>query len=194
MKTIQYADKTSHWENWWHDYKYGAFYIFPPEKIMKSVDQYREKFDPKSASICRAHISLSEPLNHPITLEEVESLTQDLKSIPKFEIIYGPIGTHPPYPGVTFAIYPKQNFSDLRTKLHSNKIFEGVKVKRSEITPHMTIAEFITMERTNELMKELKGKVKGGKFYCNEIVLAVPNNNFYFEPVLSIPLNETTSI
>ena len=41
---------------------YGAFYIFPPEEIMLKVDALRENYDPKSASFCRAHISLSEPL------------------------------------------------------------------------------------------------------------------------------------
>ena len=52
----------------------------------------------------------------------------------------------------------------------------------------MTIAEFITMEQTNELFNKLNGEVKTGKFLCKEIVLAVPNNEMYFNPIISIPL------
>jgi len=137
MKPIKYASKTDHWEDWWHGYKYGAFYIFPPEKVMQTVDELRQKYDPKSASFCRAHISLSEPLIHEITKSEIKSLMKDLESIDKFEISYGPIRTHPPYPGVTYTIGPEENFATLRKIIHSNKIFDGVKIKRSEIVPHM---------------------------------------------------------
>jgi len=54
----------------------------------------------------------------------------------------------------------------------------------------MTIAEFITMEQTHELFDKLSGAVDAGKFLCKEIVLAVPTNEFYFNPVLSIPLGK----
>ena len=52
----------------------------------------------------------------------------------------------------------------------------------------MTIAEFITMEQTHTIFNELRGKVASGTFMCQEIVLAVPDNDCYFEPVISIPL------
>ncbi len=190
MKEIKYADKTDHWENWWHGYYYGAFYIFPPEEVMKEVDALREKYDPKSAGFCRAHISLSEPLNKKISASDVESLRNDLSSMNPFEIKYGPLRTHPPYPGVTYTITPENEFERLRKVIHENKLFQGVELKRSKIVPHMTIAEFITMEQTNELFDELKGEVKSGKFLCKEIVLAVPNNDMYFNPIISIPIGK----
>ena len=59
----------------------GAFYIFPPEEIMLKVDALRENYDPKSASFCRAHISLSEPLNKAITDLDIESLKKDLNEV-----------------------------------------------------------------------------------------------------------------
>ena len=53
--------------------------------------------------------------------------------------------------------------------IHENKLFEGVELKIwSKIVPHMTIAEFITMEQTNQLYSELKDQVKSGKFLCEE--------------------------
>ena len=188
MKEIKYSDKTDHWENWWHGYFYGAFYIFPPEEVMLAVDELREKYDPKSASFCRAHISLSEPLEKKISIFDINSLRNDLRSINQFEINYGPLRTHPPYPGVTYTITPEDEFDTLRKVIHENQLFQVVELKRSKIVPHMTIAEFITMEQTNELFDKLSGEVDYGKFLCKEIVLAVPNNEMYFNPVISIPL------
>jgi 2'-5' RNA ligase len=188
MDEIEYADETDHWENWWHEYYFGAFYIFPPEEVMQVVDKLREKFDPKSASFCRAHISLSEPLPRKITFSDVISLKNDLKGIEPFEINYGPLRTHPPYPGVTYTITPEKEFEILRKIIHRNELFNQVQMKRSKIVPHMTIAEFITMEQTKEIFEKLNKQVKSGKFLCNEIVLAVPNNEMYFRPILSIPI------
>ncbi len=188
MEQIKYADKTDHWENWWHGYYYGAFYIFPPEEVMKTVDALREKYDPKSASFCRAHISLSEPLMRKITPADIDSLREDLSQLEPFEINYGPLRTHPPYPGVTYTITPEDKFDVLRKVIHNNGLFEGVKLKRSTIVPHMTIAEFITMEQSEEILAELKEQVESGKFICEKIVLAVPNNDMYFNQVISIPL------
>ena len=188
MVEIQYADQTGNWEDWWKEYFYGAFYIFPPEKVMKMVDELREKYDPKSANYCRGHISLSEPLVKKISTYDIDSLRKDLSLIEPFEINYGPLRTHPPYPGVTYTITPESKFENLRRIIHNNQLFKDVELKRSNITPHMTIAEFITMEETNKIFDELNGVVNSGKFICKEIVLAIPNNKFYFKPVLSIPL------
>lgn len=188
MEEIKYADETSHWENWWHGYYYGAFYIFPPEEVMIEVDKLREKYDPKSAGFCRAHISLSEPLKKKITICDVDSLKGDLSSINPFEVNYGPIRTHPPYPGVTYTILPESEIETLRKVVHGNRLFQGIELEKSKVVPHMTIAEFVTMEQTKRIFDELKGKVKSGKFMCKEIVLAIPNNEMYFNPIISIPL------
>ena len=190
MKPIPYADKTDHWTAWWHGYKYGAFYIFPPETIMQEVDALRETYDPKSASFCRAHISLSEPLKHKITEAEVASLRRDLAVIDPFGIAYGPLQTHPPHPGVTYRIGPEDTFAALRKIIHSNPIFDKVEIKRSTIVPHMTVAEFVSMERTEQIFEELKDQVESGSFLCESIILAVPDNDFYFHPVLAIPLGK----
>jgi hypothetical protein len=52
----------------------------------------------------------------------------------------------------------------------------------------MTIAEFITLERTATLQRELAGRIREGMFTCNAIEYAVPNRQFYFERVLTLPL------
>lgn len=193
MKAIQYADKTDHWLDWWHGYYYGAFYIFPPEEVMTMVDKLREQYDPQSAKTCRAHISLSEPLVKAIKSSDVDSLRLDLSEVEPFQIHYGPLRTHPPYPGVTYTITPEEQFDRLRKVIHGNQLFQDVELKRSKIVPHMTIAEFITMEQTHLIYEELKDQVESGAFLCKEIVLAVPNNDNYFNQVLSIPLGRNNN-
>ncbi len=101
---------------------------------------------------------------------------------------YGPLRIFPPYPGITYAIQPEDAFMHLRTGIHATSLFIGISLKHKEIAPHMTIAEFITRERTEELLKELSGKVPEGKLLCESIEYAIPNKHFSFERVLPIPL------
>ena len=53
----------------------------------------------------------------------------------------------------------------------------------------MTIAEFISLEITAELLHQLSGKVPEGTFRCDSVAYAVPNDDFYFERILEIPLD-----
>ena len=52
----------------------------------------------------------------------------------------------------------------------------------------MTVAEFISLEETRELLTRLGNTVPGGSFLCDRVVYAVPDSSFHFEPVLEIPL------
>jgi hypothetical protein len=44
----------------------------------------------------------------------------------------------------------------------------------------MTIAEFISVERTEALMGELAGVAPAGVFTCRRVAYAVPDANFHF--------------
>ena len=191
MSEFKYAD-TSHWEEWQRGYRYGAFYIFPPPGIIEPIDQLRRKYGPKSDSYCQAHISLSEPLSAPLTEEQVQELHNTLSSIEPFEMHYGPLRSFPPYPGVVYAITPEDAFMRLRSCIHETSVFKDQQLMREHIKPHMTIAEFITIERTHELLKELSGKFPEGTFLCSAIEYAIPNHDFYFERVLRLPLGKST--
>ena len=189
MSEFKYAD-TSHWEGWQREYRYGAFYIFAPSGIIETIDQLRRKYDPKSDSYCQAHISLSEPLRAPLTDEQVQELHDTLSSIEPFEIHYGPLRSFLPYPGVVYAITPEDMFMRLRSCIHETSLFKDQQLVREHVKPHMTIAEFITIERTYELLEELSGKVPEGTFLCSSIEYAIPNHDFYFERVLRLPLGK----
>jgi 2'-5' RNA ligase len=192
MSEFKYAD-TTHWEGWQKEYRYGAFYIFPPPGIIESIDQLRRKYDPKSDSYCQAHISLSEPLTAPLTEEQVQELHDTLSSSEPFEVHYGPLRSFPPYPGVAYVISPEDAFMKLRSRLHETSLFNNIQLMREHIKPHITIAEFITIERTHELLEELGGRVPEGTFLCSAIEYAIPNHDFYFERFLRLPLGKNTN-
>jgi 2'-5' RNA ligase len=145
---IEYSKNTDQWEDWQSEYQFGAFYIFPPDEVIGPIDELRRTYDPKSDSICQAHISLSESLKTPVTDEQIEEIRQALSTIEPFTITYGPLRWFPPHPGVVYTIEPESGFRKLRNALHATTPFKDVPLRREHIAPHMTIAEFITAERT----------------------------------------------
>ncbi len=187
---IEYAQKMTGWEEWMPEYRFGAFYIYPPNGVIEPVDALRKKYDPKSDAICQAHISLSESLAKPLTNADIAEFQSILSEIEPFEITYGPLRDFPPHPGVCYRIEPESSFRKLRNALHAASSFKDVPLRRGHIAPHMTVAEFISVERTKELLQELDGKVPGGTFLCNEIELAVPDESFCFKRVLKLPLGK----
>jgi 2'-5' RNA ligase len=187
MINFAYAD-TLTWKDWQRAYRFGAFYIFPPDGVIGPIDALRRRYDPESASICQAHISLSEPLGSPLTGEHLQELRQALTAVQPFEVRYGPLHGFPPRPGVMYGIQPKDTVTLLRSVIHMMQFFKDIQPRRRVFIPHMTIAEFISLERTAELLQELSSRVPKGTFPCRSVEYAVPNQDFYFERVAVIPL------
>ena len=189
MENIVYAE-TAGWERWMREYRYGAFYIFPSPEVVRATDILRERYDPESARICQTHISLSEPLLGPLTDEQLAELEEKLKVMDPFEIHYGPLRSFPPYPGLTYTITPEDRFFQLREMIHATSLFAGSPLTRKDRAPHMTIAEFITLERTDELLRTLQGQVPEGSFLCDSIEWVVPDQDFHFKRPLVIRIGK----
>lgn len=186
---VEYVNPDHFEEKWHREYVYGAFFVFPPDEIMTEVDLLRNMYDPKSAGYCSAHISLSEPLRRPLTIEGVDEIQKTIGKIQGFEMTYGPLRTFPPHPGVCFAISPEDRFFELRERLHECSVFAGDDIARKNIAPHMTIAEFgLDMEKSEELKTRLHGEISYGSFDCDAIEYAVPNRQFYFERKFKLSL------
>lgn len=183
---FEYPDTTG-WIDWQREYQFGALYIFPPPGVIETIDELRRTFDPQSADVCQAHISLSEPLRGPLTQSQLEELRAALSTVEPFTIHYGPLKVSARYPGITYAIKPEDQFMRLRERLHATSSFLPGSFARKDILPHMTIAEFITLERSHQLFHELSGNVPEGDFFCGAIEYAIPTNLFHFERVLTLP-------
>src|SRR5688500_12823960 len=120
---IEYAKDTSGWEEWQFGYRFGAFYIFPPTGVIESVDKLRQTYDPKSASYCQAHVSLSEPFQGPLSESQIQEIRRALSAFQPFDVQYGPLRSFPPYPGVYYSIEPEDYFRRLRAVLHQTSVF-----------------------------------------------------------------------
>jgi hypothetical protein len=73
-------------------------------------------------------------------------------SIRPFFTSYGPLTNCLPHPGVVLAIEPQQEMDQLRAEIESCSAFLGAPPRPYPFWAHMTIAEFISVERTNELI------------------------------------------
>jgi len=175
-----YAADISHWEEWQREYRFGVLLIFPPDPPATQVNNLRSEYDPQGQSICKAHISLTVPLPRPIESaywSELRSITSDIKP---FSIHYGPLTNYFPHPGVVLAIEPQDELDRLVTVLESASVFEGAPARKYPFSAHMTIAEFISLQQTEELMVELQGLTPQGDFLCDSVSYAVPDVSFHF--------------
>jgi 2'-5' RNA ligase len=175
-----YVEDVDHWDEGQRAYRFGVILILPPEPIFTQVNDLRAQHDPISQAICDAHISLTVPLpRSPSDAQwaEIEAVTSSTRP---FTIHYGPLMTYPPYPGVVLKIEPQTELDRLRIGLEACSAFHGVPSRPYPFSAHMTIAEFITIERTNALMAELNGTVDCGSFRCDSVSHAVPDPSFHF--------------
>ena len=175
-----YVADISHWKAWQQQYRFGVLLIFPPDPPATQVNNLRSEHDPQGQSICQAHISLTIPLPRPLNSahwSELQSITSDIEP---FSIHYGPLMNYLPHPGVVLVIEPQDELDRLRATLETASVFEGAPARKYPFSAHMTIAEFISLERTEELMGELQGLTPEGDFLCDSVSYAVPDRSFHF--------------
>lgn len=176
----QYATDIEHWADWQRAYRYGVLLIFPPEPLRSTVNRLRSRHDPRSQQYCDAHISLTVPAPAPVTPAQWAGLEAVAAGIAPFEIGYGPLKDYLPHPGVCLAISPFEALEALRVALEARPPFSEAPPRRYPFSPHLTIAEFITAERTASLMDELAPDAPSGRFLCRSVSYAVPDETFHF--------------
>jgi len=181
-------DERLTWEPWQEEYRHGAFYLFPPPEIALVVNELRLRYDPRSAAICDAHVSLSEPLTGPLLDQQLEEIRAALSGVTPFPLTFGPLSQMGSHPGVVLGLGPEEPFFSLRAVVHSTSIFAGRELSRAQRSPHMTVAEFISREEARDLLAEVSSQDVGGTFLCDHLVYAVPDASFHFEPVLALTL------
>ncbi len=175
-----YAEDTNRWEEWQKLYRFGVLLIFPPDPPAAEVNKLRSRYDPGGQAICQAHISLTVPLPRPVKDTHWSELQSIASKIKPFSVHYGPLSNYLPHPGVVLSIEPKDKLGMLVTALEGASVFEGAPARSYPFSAHMTIAEYISVERTNELMLELQGLTPEGDFLCDSVSYVVPDENFHF--------------
>lgn len=175
-----YATDMSKWEEWQKAYHFGVILIFPPEVPATEINRLRDIYDPRGQSMCKAHISLTVPLPRPMEEYHLDELKEAVTGIEPFPVHYGPLSNYLPAPGVVLAIEPKDRLAGLVENLEACSVFDEAPPRPYPFSPHLTIAEFVSGERTLELMDELKGKTPEGDFLLESVSYAVPDENMVF--------------
>ena len=184
---------TERWDDWMQLYRHGVFVVLPPPAVARVVDAQRARFDPQSAEICGAYVTLSEPLASPLSDAQADEVADAMARVAPFTLRYGPLHTVEPHPGVVYAITPAEPFEALRDALAATSAFRGSRPVRGDVPAHMTVAEFVSVERSAEILEELAHRYMTGSFLCDTVTLIVPDSGFCFRAVRGFSLGGTGS-
>ena len=185
---FDYVTDTSKWKEWQKDYRLGLILILPPPEVASIINPLKLKYDPESYYTCPAHISISDPLQKKMTPELDEEITKILNNIHPFRLFYDKAEASKEHPGVAYPISPQEPIDNLKEKLHQASIFKGKTYKRRNIPAHMTIAEFVSIEESWQICKEIQDIAPGGSFLCNQLELIIPDINMQFHKVKTYTL------
>ena len=176
----EYAEPSASWESWYDAYRFGALYLFPPLPLRSRINDLRARHDPVSQAICDAHVSLTVPFPRPMSHADAAELALLVGSVSAFALVWGPPYQYPGIPGVVLPIGPEEALVRLVNVLESGACFQGAAARPHPFSPHMTIAEFITMEQSTLLVSQLAKQELQGEYWCSEVSYAVPNADFRF--------------
>jgi 2'-5' RNA ligase len=188
---FQEADSRSvkGWKNWQRRYLHGVFLILPPHEIRQWVNNQREQYDPASAAICEAHISVTQPLIKPISERDQNLIVDSVRSQGPFKIHVGPLKSFLPYPCIWYEIQPVESILRIRSALHGTGLFNLVDGYIEDFVPHMTITEGQSGPEVNlDLLEQLQPQSPSGSFICSGLSLMVPDRNFHFYSKGYLPL------
>jgi 2'-5' RNA ligase len=174
---IPYAKMTD-WLDWQKPYRFGILLVLPPDPVRKEINELRTKYDPRSQAIADAHISLTVPFQK----EPDEGLWSELDRIASgfspFTIRYGPLVPFLPEPGAALNIEPQDELDRLRRALETSEIFVGAAPRIHPVWAHMTIAEFVSVGTTHELVRQIGGdRSPAGTFLCDSLSYMVPDES-----------------
>ena len=188
---ITYVTDTSKWEDWQRDYRLGVILILPPSDVSREIDLLRARYDPRSAAWCPAHISLSDPLSSEMTPALADEIRGAVSAIRPFTLHYDELYASSRHAGFAYRIAPREPIERLKGILHGTSGFAGEAYRRRQISPHMTIAEFISIAESLRLCARLQDTAPSGSFLCDRLAYMVPDQNFRFSKRLTFVLGDS---
>jgi len=189
---ITYVEDTSKWEDWQRDYRLGVILILPQPDVSREIDILRASHDPRSAAWCPAHVSLSDPLSSEMNSALAEEIRGVLADVRPFELHYDRLYASTRHAGVAYRITPREPIERLKHILHGTSGFVDEAHGRRDIAPHMTIAEFISIDESLQLCARLQDTAPTGSFLCDRLAYMVPDGSFRFARRLTFPLGDST--
>jgi len=167
--------------HWKEDYRFGSIVVWPPDEVRRQINPLRERYDPRSHSICEAHVTVTQPFLVSPREKELDKLISIVSSFEAFEITYGPLNHFLPYPCIYYAIHPVAYFLEIRVSLHRSGLFNLSLPYTDGFIPHMSITDGMPdAEMTKEIFQESQTELTGGSFQCDSLALIEPDEQFVF--------------
>lgn len=188
---VEYVSDTSHWKEWERDYRLGLILIMPPGDVGREVNRLRAKYDPSSHARCLAHITVSDPLGLEMTPERDAEIARILTSVEPFTLHFERAQASGERGGVVCPIRPAEPIHALRSILHQASVFTRAPYWTRTIRPHMTIAEFVSIEESRQILVEIEDTAPRGSFVCDRLEFILPDTDMRFRRVKSYPLGRT---
>ena len=85
-----YREPPPDWPAWYREYRFGAFYLFPPPDVLQRVNEHRSRYDARSAASCEARVSLTVPLPRPLGDAAAAEVVVCAATHPAFSVEWGP--------------------------------------------------------------------------------------------------------
>lgn len=175
-----YARMTG-WLDWQRPYRLGVLLVLPPGPVRREIDALRARYDPRSHAFAEAHVSLTVPFRKEPDDGLWGELVRVAAGFAPFTIRYGPLVPFLPRPGAALAIEPRDELDRLRRALEACEVFEGAAPRPRPFWPHLTIAEFVSVDATKDLVRQIGGgRAPAGSFVCDHLSYLVPDENFHF--------------
>lgn len=187
---VEYVTDTSGWEKWQKDYRLGLILIMPPPEVADRINPLRAKYDPRTYACCPAHVTLSDPLGEEMTPGRDAEIAAILRAVEPFTLHFDGPHASRERGGVAYRVQPREAIDALRAALHQASVFTRPAYWTRTIPPHMTIAEFVTIEESWRIMEEIKDTAPGGSFLCDRLEFIVPDIDMRFHRVKTYALRK----
>lgn len=172
------------------DYKYGTLAFVPTGDLRSSVDRLRAEYDPHSAQISMAHITLTQPFAKAPINEDISLIQKIISSTKAFEITIGPATTSPNKRLIWLDVSPKDGVLNLRDRLHGSGLFRTDMPLTKGFIPHMTISEFAREpEEVVTISRLLNSIIKPRTVALSSIAWIIPNEEFTFQEMYSFQID-----
>ena len=183
IMNVDYVTDTSTWEKWQRDYRLGIILIMPPPEVADQINPLRVKYDPYAYAICPTHITVSDPLGLEMTPERDAEIAKILSSVDPFMLHFDKPHASRERSGLTYPVHPAEPIHALRTILHQASVFTRDGYWTRTVPPHMTVAEFVSIEESWRIKEEIEGTAPSGSFLCDRLEYIVPDINMHFQSV-----------
>jgi len=170
------------WKPWMKDFRFGTLVLIPSKEIQETVDLLRRKYDTASSKTSMAHITLTQPLNGPLAINDLSKIEKIIRSFKKFDTALGPAISSPNKKLIWLDVSSKEPLLALRQTLHATSLFRTDLPLTKDFIPHMTISELAREpEDVRGINIELNTKYKIWQTTFSSVSWIIPDEEFVFK-------------